>query len=106
MTNKVLYEKDGRIGRITLNRPDVLNAIDDELPGALAEAVARAEADPGIHVWCSPGMEQVFVQATILTITQAQVTKTKLCRTCPGIRSRITPSCGAIPSILCRFGAP
>ena len=50
MTNKVLYEKDGRIGRITLNRPDVLNAIDDELPGALAEAVARAEADPGIHV--------------------------------------------------------
>lgn len=32
---KVLYEKDGRIGRITLNRPKVMNAIDDELPGAL-----------------------------------------------------------------------
>jgi enoyl-CoA hydratase len=29
---KVLYEKDGRIGRITLNRPDVMNAIDDDLP--------------------------------------------------------------------------
>jgi len=55
MTNKVLYEKDGRIGRITLNRPDVLNAIDDELPGALAEAVARAEADPGIHVMVLSG---------------------------------------------------
>ena len=26
---KVLYERDGRIARITLNRPDVLNAIDD-----------------------------------------------------------------------------
>ena len=55
MTNKVLYEKDGRIGRITLNRPDVMNAIDDELPGALAEAVAEAEADPGIHVMVLSG---------------------------------------------------
>ena len=31
---KVLYEKDGRIGRITLNRPDVMNAI--ELVRAIA----------------------------------------------------------------------
>ena len=29
---KVLYERDGRIARITLNRPEVMNAIDDELP--------------------------------------------------------------------------
>ena len=34
---KVLYERDGRIARITLNRPEVMNAIDDELPGALAD---------------------------------------------------------------------
>ena len=37
---RVLYEKDGRIGRITLNRPDVMNAIDDELPVELEAAVA------------------------------------------------------------------
>ena len=36
---KVLYEKDGRIGRITLNRPEVMNAIDDDLPRELAAAV-------------------------------------------------------------------
>ena len=30
--SKVLYLKDGRIGRITLNRPEVMNAIDDDLP--------------------------------------------------------------------------
>ena len=47
---KVLYERDGRIARITLNRPEVMNAIDDELPGALADAVARADHDPGAHV--------------------------------------------------------
>jgi enoyl-CoA hydratase len=29
---KVLYEKDGRIGRVTLNRPEVLNAIDGDVP--------------------------------------------------------------------------
>ena len=29
---KVYFEKDGRIGRIMLNRPDVLNAIDDDVP--------------------------------------------------------------------------
>jgi enoyl-CoA hydratase len=28
---KVLYEKRNRIGYITLNRPDALNALDDEL---------------------------------------------------------------------------
>ena len=43
--SKVLYEKDGRIARITLNRPEVMNAIDDDVPTGLAEAVARAEAD-------------------------------------------------------------
>lgn len=40
---KVLYEKDGRIGRITLNRPEVMNAIDDDLPHELAAAVAEAD---------------------------------------------------------------
>jgi enoyl-CoA hydratase len=44
---KALYEIDGRIGRITLNRPEVMNAIDDELPRALSAAVAEADADPG-----------------------------------------------------------
>ena len=44
---RVLYERDGRIARITLNRPEVLNAIDAELPGELEAAVARANGDPG-----------------------------------------------------------
>lgn len=38
---KVLYEKDGRIGRITLNRPEVMNAIDDDLPRELARRWQR-----------------------------------------------------------------
>ena len=47
---KVIYEKDDRIGRITLNRPEVMNAIDDDVPVELALCVARANADPAVHV--------------------------------------------------------
>lgn len=57
---RVLYDKDGRIGRITLNRPEVLNAIDDELPGELADAVERANADPEVHVIVLSGAGRAF----------------------------------------------
>ncbi|MGR3715908.1 MAG: enoyl-CoA hydratase-related protein [Thermohalobaculum sp.] len=57
---KVLYEKDGRIGRITLIRPEVMNAIDDELPGALSAAVAEANADPEVHVMVLVGKGPAF----------------------------------------------
>jgi enoyl-CoA hydratase len=58
--SKVLYERDGRIGRITLNRPEVMNAIDDDLPGELSEAVARADADPEVHVMVLSGNGKAF----------------------------------------------
>ncbi len=58
--SKVLYEKEGRIGRITLNRPDVMNAIDDDLPRELADAVARADADRDVHVMVLSGAGKAF----------------------------------------------
>lgn len=58
--SKVLYERDGRIARITLNRPEVLNAIDDDLPAELSAAVARADADPDIHVMLLSGNGKAF----------------------------------------------
>ena len=57
---KVLFERDGRISRITLNRPEVLNAIDDDVPTELSEAVARADADPNIHVMVLSGAGKAF----------------------------------------------
>ena len=57
---KVLYEKDGRIGRITLNRPEVMNAIDDDLPCELATAVAEADTDRGVHVMVLSGAGKAF----------------------------------------------
>ena len=64
---KVLYEKDGRIGRITLNRPDVMNAIDDEVPGLIQDAVKAAEADPGVHVIILAGNGPAFCAGYDLT---------------------------------------
>lgn len=57
---RVLYERDGRIARVTLNRPEVLNAIDDELPAELEAAVSRANADPSVHVIVLAGAGRAF----------------------------------------------
>ena len=57
---RVLYERDGRIARVTLNRPDVLNAIDDDLPVELADCVARANAEAGVHVIVLSGAGRAF----------------------------------------------
>lgn len=46
----VLYETDDKVGIITLNRPDKLNAISHELQYALTEAFATADADPATSV--------------------------------------------------------
>lgn len=64
---KVLYEKDGRIGRITLNRPEIMNAIDDDVPGEIADAVAVADADPDVHVMVLSGNGKAFCAGYDLT---------------------------------------
>ena len=60
MSDSVLLERDGRIARITLNRPERLNAIDAELPGALRAAVEAANADDRIHVIVLRGAGRAF----------------------------------------------
>jgi enoyl-CoA hydratase/carnithine racemase len=63
----VTFEKDGRIGRVTLNRPDVMNAINDAMPRELAEAVAQADADPDVHVIVLAGAGKAFCAGYDLT---------------------------------------
>jgi enoyl-CoA hydratase len=58
--SKVLYERDGRLARITLNRPEVLNAIDDDLPRELSDAVLRADTDENVHVIVLGGAGRAF----------------------------------------------
>ena len=46
----VLYEIDDKVGIITLNRPDKLNAISAELQHALLDAFHKADAEPATSV--------------------------------------------------------
>jgi enoyl-CoA hydratase len=46
----VRYEVDGRVARLTLDRPGRGNGITRELVGQLAECVERADLDPSVHV--------------------------------------------------------
>jgi enoyl-CoA hydratase len=43
------YSTAERVATITLDRPERLNAINDAMPGEIAAAVKRAEADPEVH---------------------------------------------------------
>ena len=67
MSDKVLFEKDDRIGRIILNRPDVLNAIDGDVPSELAARVEEANADPDVHVIVLSGAGRAFCAGYDLT---------------------------------------
>ena len=46
----VTYATDGRVGIITLNRPDKLNAISVELKRRLVERFHEADRDPATSV--------------------------------------------------------
>src|SRR5205085_11239402 len=56
----VRYEVDGRKARLTLNRPERLNAIDVAMPGEIRAAVERANDDPGVHVIVVAGEGRAF----------------------------------------------
>lgn len=46
----ILYESDGRLAFITLNRPEKLNALSNDLRGELFHALKEAEADRAVGV--------------------------------------------------------
>ncbi|WP_333473214.1 crotonase/enoyl-CoA hydratase family protein [Lolliginicoccus lacisalsi] len=54
------YERDGRIARITFNRPERGNAITSDTPVELADAVERADLDPRVHVLLLSGRGKGF----------------------------------------------
>ncbi|MFP4004249.1 MAG: crotonase/enoyl-CoA hydratase family protein [Alphaproteobacteria bacterium] len=56
----ILYETDGRVARITLNRPERLNAIARGMPGEIAQAVDMANADDSIHAIVITGAGRAF----------------------------------------------
>jgi enoyl-CoA hydratase len=56
----ILVEQHGRVGWITLNRPDALNALNSTLVDELAAAVADFDADEGVGAIVLTGSERAF----------------------------------------------
>ncbi len=56
----LLYRKEGRVARITLNRPRRLNAINQAMPREIRLAVEQANADDGVHVIVLQGAGRAF----------------------------------------------
>lgn len=64
----ILYETAERVARITLNRPERLNAITEIMPGEIRAAVERANADEAIHVIVLQGAGRAFCSGYDLKI--------------------------------------
>ncbi len=66
------YERDGRIARITFNRPEKGNSITANTPLDLAHAVERADLDPRVHVILVSGRGKGFCGGYDLSIFAEQ----------------------------------
>ena len=60
MADTVLFQADGGLAWITLNRPEARNAINDEMRQALLDALARVAADPAIRAAVLTGAGEGF----------------------------------------------
>ncbi|MGH2785105.1 MAG: enoyl-CoA hydratase/isomerase family protein [Actinomycetota bacterium] len=57
---KVRYEVDGAVALVTIDRPDVLNAIDQDVFFGLRDAAERAGADPDVRAVVLTGEGRAF----------------------------------------------
>lgn len=58
--SSILIEQDGKVGIITLNRPEVLNALNDAVVSEIADVVEVFEANDAIHCIVLAGSEKAF----------------------------------------------
>jgi enoyl-CoA hydratase len=56
----VLVTREGRVGVVTLNRPQALNALNSQLIDEIAHALAAFDADPDIGCMVLTGSEKAF----------------------------------------------
>jgi enoyl-CoA hydratase len=56
----LIVETDGKVGVITLNRPDALNALNTQLMNEMTSAVDAFEADENVHVIVVLGSAKAF----------------------------------------------
>src|SRR5579875_990243 len=67
MSEAVLFEVHDGVATITLNRPEVLNALNDDLYRGLADAVSAVAADSGIRCAILTGAGRAFCAGADVT---------------------------------------
>jgi len=67
---KILYAVEGGVARITLNRPEKRNALNDELVGELKEAVRTSAGDQQVRVVLLEGAGRDFCSGADLAALQ------------------------------------
>ena len=74
MTNyeTILVERRSRVGLITLNRPKVLNALNQKLTEELLEAAERFDRDPAVGCIVITGSEKAFAAGADISEMQNQ----------------------------------
>ncbi|MGH3325228.1 MAG: enoyl-CoA hydratase-related protein, partial [Streptomyces sp.] len=60
MSDTVLYEVTEGLATVTLNRPDAMNALNDELKSALRDALRAAAADEAVRAVLLTGSGRAF----------------------------------------------
>lgn len=70
----LLIDDENRVRTLTLNRPEALNAFDEALYDATAEALAAAAADPEVAVVVITGTGRAFSAGQDLTDMQSRIT--------------------------------
>ena len=100
----VLYEKDGLIGRVTLNRPEKLNAINDDMPRDLEEAITLANDDPDISVIILSGNGKAFCSGYDLSEYAQGNESNKFTQKSLGILLKTIKLCGMTLNTSCLYG--
>jgi methylglutaconyl-CoA hydratase len=70
MTDQVLYSIEGAVARITLNRPEKRNALNDAVIGGIKEGLRNAAADKKVRVVVISGAGKDFCSGADLSALQ------------------------------------
>jgi len=69
-SNSILYQVDGAVARITLNRPEKKNALNDALIAGLKDALVQANDDPEVRAIVITGAGSDFCSGADLSSLQ------------------------------------
>ena len=95
MTDAVLYEQEGGIVTLTLNRPEARNALSGEMLSIMVDAWNRVDDDPEIRTCILTGAGGYFCAGMDLKAASAKPPAARRARSCTSAHVCRTGSCGS-----------